>query len=109
VLEVDDHGRPTVVARYRDGPDAPDGLRELLTAPKLTARAEDTLARLVEYGSRVCGYRFDRQARRRLRERLVAGETEEQIRAVWDRTRAALEREPEEPDELDQALRLAGA
>jgi hypothetical protein len=102
VLEVDDRGRPTVVSRGEG------------TAPRLTAEAAEAIDRLVAHASSRLGYRFTRADRRRLRERLLGGETEAQIRAGYDAQVAVLEAAeaasapPDESDdeELDQALRL---
>lgn len=113
VLDVDEDGRPTVVRR-REG-----------SAPQLTVEARAAVDRLVAFAAGKLGYRFDRLARRRLRERLLGGESEAQIRAGYEAQVAALEAaeagacEPEappgEPDdgedddpELEQALRLVG-
>jgi hypothetical protein len=104
VLEVDDVGRVVVVGRG-------DG-----TAPTLTHDAQAAIDRIVEYGSKALGHRFDRAARRRLRERLLGGETEAQILASYRDQVAALEalevaEDPPEPgadDELAQGLRLIG-
>jgi hypothetical protein len=106
VLEVDDAGKPTVVRR---GPSSP---------PTLTREATEALDRVVRYASEL-GYRFDRDARRRLRQRLLGGETEAQLLAPYRRQREAVEAleelqdpppgEAEDDDpELGQALRLLG-
>lgn len=106
VLEVDAEGRPLVVRRRVEG-----------SPPTLTREAEAAVARIVEYASRELGHRFDRAARRRLRERLLGGETEAQIRAGYEgqvRALQELDAEPEggeddPPDddpELRQAMRL---
>jgi hypothetical protein len=114
VLDVDEAGRPTVVRRRVDG-----------AAPQLTAEAREAVDRLVAFAAGKLGYRFDRAGRRRLRERLLGGETEAQIRAGYQAQIAALEAaeagagEPEAPPgelddgedddpELEQALRLVG-
>lgn len=103
VLEVDADGRPTVVSRGEG------------TAPTLTHEAGKAVERLVAYAANALGHRFDRSARRRLRERLLGGETEAQIRAGYEAQVAALEAlelteaSPGDSDDedLDQALRLA--
>lgn len=106
VLEVDPDGRPLVVRR---SPAAP---------PQLTASAEAAVQRVVAFAARI-GYRFDRAARRRFRERMLGGETEAQLLAPYRRQAEALEEleaydgaagaqaEPPGDPELDQALRLA--
>lgn len=104
VLEVDADGRPTVVSRGEG------------TAPTLTREASQAVNRLVAYASVALGYRFDRAGRRRLRDRLLGGETEAQIRAGYEAQVATLEAaeafspvpgETDDDTDLEQALRLA--
>jgi hypothetical protein len=105
VLEVDPEGRPLVVRRSE------------ASAPTLTASAEAAVQRIVAFASKI-GYRFDRTARRRFRERMLGGESEAQILAPYKRQAEALEELELQADppptgadtadqELDQALRLA--
>jgi hypothetical protein len=104
VLEVDAGGRPTVVRRGHG------------SAPTLTREAVEALDRVVRFASGL-GYRFDRDARRRLRQRLLGGETEEQLLAPYRRQQEAVEALEEFQDppagevegddpELGQALRM---
>jgi hypothetical protein len=102
VREVDGNGIPLVVSRGE--------------APIFTREANQAVNRLVAYASGKLGYRFDRVARRRLRDRLVAGETESQVRAGYEAQVAALEAaeafeappgDGDDDTDLDQALRLA--
>ena len=88
MLEVDGNGRPTVVGK----------------AP--TAETAAAVQRLVELGVRA-GHRFDRAARRRLRERLLGGESEAQLAAPYERWLA--EAEKLDSEELDQSMRLLAA
>lgn len=119
VLEVDDVGRVMVVSRGEG------------TAPSLTADAREAIDRIVAYASKALGHRFDRADRRRLRERLLGGETEAQILAGYRAQVEALEaletaedttpilagedgwaepsQEAGDDEDLDQALRLSGA
>ena len=105
VLEVDEAGRVVVVSRGEG------------TAPTLAPDGREAIDRIVAYASKALGARFDRADRRRLRERLLGGETEAQILAGYRAQVAALEAleatddPPGEGDDedLDQALRLAGA
>jgi hypothetical protein len=90
VLEVDEHGRPVVVERLPHARSDPDA----------------AVQRIVDIAAQV-GHRFDRAGRRRLRERLLGGETEEQLRAPYERQLATLQREDvADADDLDQAMRL---
>lgn len=90
VLEVDGNGRPTVVAK----------------AP--IAETEAAVKRLVDLGAQV-GHRFDRAARRRLRERLMSGESEAQLAAPYERQLAVLQdADAAEEADFDQAMRLLG-
>lgn len=121
MLEVDDVGRVMVVSRGEG------------TAPSLTADAREAIDRIVAYASKALGHRFDRGDRRRLRERLLGGESEAQILAGYRAQVDALEAletadDPTPPilagedgwaarpaleagddEDLDQALRLSGA
>lgn len=94
VLEVDEAGRPLVVRKRLEG-----------SAPRLTREADAAVGRLVEYASRELGHRFDRLARRRLRDRLLGGETEGQIRASYEAQVRTLQDLDADPD-LAQALQL---
>lgn len=104
VLEVDGAGQPTVVSRGEGSP------------PKLTHEAGQAVERIVAYASTALGHRFDRQARRRLRDRLLGGETEKQILDAYRAqvaTLEALEAGPTPPadredEDLAQGLRLIG-
>jgi len=110
VLEVDARGHPLVVAKSPPGGWTPGGINA-------------AVARIVAAAAPL-GYRFDRDARRRIRERLLGGEAEERIRAPYEAQSTALVElemageaaiEPGaaappgaiEAQELDQALRLA--
>jgi hypothetical protein len=112
VLDVDQAGRPLVVRRRPEG-----------EAGQVAGDAREAVDRLVAFASETLGYRFDRAARRRLRERLLGGESEARIRAGYEAQLAALEAaedeaEPEVPasgqttageeddPELAQALQL---
>lgn len=87
VEEVNDAGQ-ILVARRSPAAAEPAAERELRAA----------VERLVELGAREYGHRFDRAARRKLRDRLRSGETEERIAGVW----AATFRELQEIDELEE-------
>lgn len=104
VLEVDDVGRVVVVSRGEG------------TAPTLAPDGREAVERIVAYASKALGHRFDRADRRRLRERLLGGESEAQILAGYRAQVEALEaleaaETPEEAEDAEyhQALRLAGA
>lgn len=119
VLEVDEAGRAIVVSRGEG------------TAPSLTADARAAVERIVEYAAKALGHRFDRSDRRRLRERLLGGESEAQILGGYRAQVEALEaletaddpapilagedgwaepsQETGDDEDLDQALRLSGA
>ncbi len=85
--DVDDQGRILAVKRSAPPPGTEPSYGELTKAT----------ARLATYRRQRWGYEMNREAQRAVRTRLRGGETEEQIRASWDRQNAALDEELPEP------------
>jgi hypothetical protein len=102
VLEVDEHGFAMVVQRASAGP------------PDLTADGKAAVRRIVAAVRALnIGYTCDDAFRRRLGQRLVAGETEAAILATFERQARTLdecEAQPDPPDDPEerQALGLLG-